>query len=100
MNMTREGDGHIGFEKRARSGVVTLCRPGARNALSNAMRAAIAGQMAVWEKDPDVYIVILQSSVDGVFCAGGDIKEMARISARDQLEAIEELAKEYGLFRV
>ncbi len=55
---------------------ITLNRPEARNAMSGAMIAALADQLADAELDPEVRCVVLTGAGNG-FCAGGDVKGMA-----------------------
>ena len=59
-------------------GVLTLTmnRPEARNAMSNAMTGALADQLASAELNADVKCVVLTGAGKG-FCAGGDVKAMA-----------------------
>ena len=60
------------------SGVLTLTlnRPEARNAMSEAMNRALAEQLAWAELEPAVKCVVLTGAGRG-FCAGGDVKGMA-----------------------
>lgn len=55
---------------------LTLNRPEARNAMSGAMNAALAEQLAAAELDSAVKCVVLTGTGKG-FCAGGDVKGMA-----------------------
>jgi 2-(1,2-epoxy-1,2-dihydrophenyl)acetyl-CoA isomerase len=55
---------------------LTLNRPEARNAMSGAMTAALAAQLASAEFDRGVKCVVLTGAGKG-FCAGGDVKGMA-----------------------
>lgn len=55
---------------------LTLNRPEARNAMSGAMTAALADQLAKAELDPAVKCLVLTGAGKG-FCAGGDVKGMA-----------------------
>ena len=55
---------------------LTLNRPEARNAMSGAMTAALAEQLANAELDPEVRCLVLTGAGNG-FCAGGDVKGMA-----------------------
>ena len=61
------------------SGVATLTmsRPERRNALSPAMLQALGKTLEICEADPDVAAVVL-TGAGGAFCAGGDVKGMAR----------------------
>lgn len=54
---------------------LTLNRPEARNAMSDAMNQALGRQLASAELDPDVKCVVLTGAGNG-FCAGGDVKGM------------------------
>jgi 2-(1,2-epoxy-1,2-dihydrophenyl)acetyl-CoA isomerase len=56
---------------------VTLNRPGARNAYSAALLDALGAVLAVAEDEERVRVVVLTGSGDS-FCAGGDVKVMAR----------------------
>ena len=60
------------------AGILTLTmnRPEARNAMSRAMVAALAEQLAAAELDPAVKCIVLTGAGRG-FCAGGDVKGMA-----------------------
>jgi 2-(1,2-epoxy-1,2-dihydrophenyl)acetyl-CoA isomerase len=59
-------------------GVLTLTmnRPEARNAMSDAMTSALAQQLADAELNSDVKVIVLTGAGKG-FCAGGDVKGMA-----------------------
>ena len=54
---------------------LTLNRPQARNAMSEAMNQALGQQLAAAELDPAVKCVVLTGAGQG-FCAGGDVKGM------------------------
>ena len=68
------------------SGVLTLTmnRPEARNAFSGEMIGAFSTQLAQAEINPEVRCILVNGAGKG-FCAGGDIKGMAkaRASGRD-----------------
>ena len=55
---------------------LTLNRPEARNAMSGAMTAALAAQLADAELNPQVRCIVVTGAGKG-FCAGGDVKGMA-----------------------
>jgi len=54
---------------------LTLNRPAARNALSRALREALAERFTALQGDPDVGVVIL-TGAGKAFCAGLDLKEL------------------------
>ena len=57
-------------------GWVTLNRPGKRNALNQAMRAALDGALAEMAADDAVQVVVL-TGAGPAFCAGADLTEQA-----------------------
>jgi len=59
---------------------LTLNRPQARNAMSDAMNQALGRRLAAAELDPQVRCVVLTGAGPG-FCAGGDVKGMAERNA-------------------
>ena len=58
------------------TGLITLNRPAALNALNLSMVNALHEQLSEWEKNPHILAVIIQSSSPRAFCAGGDIREV------------------------
>jgi enoyl-CoA hydratase len=70
-------DGVLLVETEERVATVTLNRPEARNALNAELRRAIPDAIRRLGDDPDVDVVIL-TGADPAFCAGLDLKEIAR----------------------
>ena len=72
----------LALRQRVDDGVltVTIDRPAAKNALSLAMRQEIERLCAEVDGRDDVDIMVL-TAVDPVFCAGADVKEIARLGA-------------------
>jgi enoyl-CoA hydratase len=79
------------------AGIVTLDRPRTLNALTTAMRAEIARALAAWARDPQVYAVVIESAAKGMFCSGGDVREIAQLAQSDMAAARRSLAAEYTL---
>ena len=79
------------------AGIVTLSRPEKRNALTIAARGNLLASLPVFAREPLVYAVVLRSAVDGIFCAGGDVVEMASLADRDMEAAEKALADELSL---
>ena len=68
----------VKYEKRDdHIAIVTLDRPEKRNAINAEIAAAMDKLVKATEADPDVWVVILTSSNDKVFCAGADLAEVA-----------------------
>ena len=63
----------VRFEVRDRVGVITLTRPGSRNALHDDMHEPIGRAIGAWADDPGVGCVVLTGEGAG-FCAGGDVR--------------------------
>ncbi len=56
--------------------VITLNRPGTRNALSIEIREGLRAAWHRFEHDPALRVAILTGAGDRAFCAGGDLKAM------------------------
>lgn len=57
-------------------GVITLDAPTSLHALSLEMIRAIDGALLAWADDECIACVVLQSSTDKAFCAGGDVRSL------------------------
>lgn len=64
------------FETRGASGLITLNRPKALNALTHDMCVAIKAQLDEWARDDAVKTVVIQGAGERAFCAGGDIRSL------------------------
>jgi enoyl-CoA hydratase len=69
------GDDILLIDTTDRIRTVTLNRPGARNALSSALRNRFFGALREADADEDVDVIIV-TGADPVFCAGLDLKEL------------------------
>jgi len=65
---------------------IVLDRPGAMNAVSTAMAAAIARVSAEVAADPDVSCVVLSSSQTRAFCVGADLKKRNGLTDEQMLQ--------------
>ncbi len=84
--------------RQGRIGRITLNRPKALNALTLDMVQAIAAALAEWRDDPAVHAVVLDAAGRRAFCAGGDIREIRRLSLAGEYDAIERFfVEEYAL---
>ncbi|MEL7030001.1 MAG: enoyl-CoA hydratase/isomerase family protein, partial [Pseudomonadota bacterium] len=62
------------FDQIGGWGVVTLNRPKALNALTQAMCQALRPRLEAWADDPAVKGVIVKGEGERAFCDGGDIR--------------------------
>lgn len=65
------------LETRGNKGIILLNRPKQLNALSLPMIRKIYSQLRSWEMDVKMKMIVIKSSSDKAFCAGGDVKAMA-----------------------
>lgn len=65
------------------TGYITLNRPRALNALTQAMCEAISGALLEWRDDASVEAVILDHSEGRGFCAGGDVGQVRASAMED-----------------
>ncbi len=68
---------HLLTERRGHVLIVTMNRPHARNALSGPMLALMRQAWDEVDRDPDIRACVL-TGAGGAFCAGADLKAMAR----------------------
>ena len=68
--MTRD----ILFTQENHIGLVTLNRPQALNALNLPMILALQEQLQIWQDDDQVHAVVIRSTSERAFCAGGDVR--------------------------
>lgn len=75
MNTTDDNDDTtVLVHTEGRTGVVTLNRPKALNALTHPMVLRIDAALAAWEADPAVHQVLIRGAGERGLCAGGDIR--------------------------
>jgi len=88
-------DNALLIEQRGALVEITLNRPGVLNALNDDMRQALLAHLPKWPRDPEVYAIVLQSSSERAFCAGGDVRELVRLAAQAPALAAASFAQEY-----
>jgi enoyl-CoA hydratase len=65
---------HVRTEIAGATGVITLDRPGALNALTLDMCVAIDAALSAWAADSAIGAVVIRSASPRAFCAGGDVR--------------------------
>ncbi|KZS72484.1 enoyl-CoA hydratase [Mycobacterium kansasii] len=75
-----QADGQPGalVERRGNVMVITITRPEARNAVNGAVSSAVGDALDEAQHDPDVRAVVITGAGDTSFCAGADLKAIAR----------------------
>lgn len=66
-------------------GVITLNRPQTLNALTHEMIQRLSQQLDVWLLDADVKAILIESSSEKAFCAGGDILSIYQAKQNNEL---------------
>jgi enoyl-CoA hydratase len=84
MSERPEGVGkEVLYEKSgAHIAVIRLNRPEKKNAVNGALAEAMGYIVRETEGDPDIRVVVLASSTEGIFSAGADLGEVARGNGR------------------
>jgi 2-(1,2-epoxy-1,2-dihydrophenyl)acetyl-CoA isomerase len=85
--MTTTTPGPLLVDDVAAVRTVTLNRPQKRNAIDIELRIALAEAIEAADRDPAVRVIIL-TGAGRVFCSGGDISTMRRMTAEPALERI------------
>ncbi len=76
--MTSPSEAAALVERRGNVMVITLNRPEARNAVNAALSTALGDALAHAQDDPEIRAVVITGSGDKSFCAGADLKAIAR----------------------
>jgi enoyl-CoA hydratase len=85
------------FETRGAAGLITLNRPKALNALNLIMVSAMRRQLEQWAGDPAVRCVVIRGAGERAFCAGGDIRAIAKTGLEGSSYGIDFWREEYLL---
>ena len=87
----------IRFSIEGRAGLVEIDRPGALNALSYEMAAALRQTLQDWGTDDRVSHVVLAGSQPRAFCAGGDVRDLHDVASRGEFDRMQVYFRaEYG----
>ncbi|HME48943.1 crotonase/enoyl-CoA hydratase family protein [Mycobacterium sp.] len=65
-------------ERRGNVLVIAINRPEARNAVNSAVSTGVGDALERAQQDPDVWAVVITGAGDKSFCAGADLKAIAR----------------------
>ncbi|QSQ27748.1 enoyl-CoA hydratase/isomerase family protein [Pyxidicoccus parkwayensis] len=77
MEVVGEAAGEVRYEVQGAQAHLTIDRPKARNALSPAVVRGLISGLERAEADAAVRVVVLTGAGEKVFCAGGDLGQMA-----------------------
>lgn len=77
MNTTNAGPAVL-VEHRGSTQLITINRPEARNAVNGAVSTGVGDALVAAQADPEVRAVVITGVGDKSFCAGADLKAIAR----------------------
>lgn len=87
--------------REGRIGRITLNRSKALNALNLEMINALTVALESWRDDPAVHLIVIESSSERAFCAGGDVRSVRDWVLADRLQDVETFfVLEYALNRI
>jgi enoyl-CoA hydratase len=90
----------ISFQQNGASGVITLNRPEALNALTLNMVRRMGPQLAAWIDDDTIENIVVEGAGEKGFCAGGDIRALHDWGRAGAAEATGFYREEYVLNRM
>jgi len=76
--MISDGAEPVRYDRRGPVAWLTINRPDARNALNQAARDGLFDGVRAFNADDGARVLVLTGAGDQAFCAGADLKEMAR----------------------
>ncbi len=85
------------FSVEKQVGMITLNRPKALNALTYDMVDAIFQKMKHWASDPNIHAVVIQSTDERSFCAGGDVRTLYEMGLKKPEAPLDFFNLEYQL---
>ena len=87
----------ISLSRKHNAAHITLNRPQALNAMTIEMVTTMAKALREWADDDTIHHVLITSSAERAFCAGGDVREaVSVIDANPDIGAEPYFAAEYG----
>ena len=79
-------------------GRITLNSPKTYNALNAEMASEISRLLSTWKEDKSISAVMVDSSLDKAFCAGGDVVSLYKLAKSGEVEKARTFfSKEYAL---
>jgi crotonobetainyl-CoA hydratase len=78
VDTTTTGRSAVLVERRGHVMIVTINRPESRNAINLAVTLGLGDALEAAEADRDVWAVVLTGAGEKAFCAGADLKALAR----------------------
>ena len=98
INSTASPIDGICVEKQGCIGFLVLSLPATLNALTLDMVNALHAGLRDLEADPDIDLIVIRSSSDRAFCAGGDMKRIRQLCMDKDFEAVSRyFSAEYAL---
>lgn len=77
----------LSYEKRDKTGYITLNRPERLNAMSRELSNRLTEVLVNLDNDPDVWVGIITGAGDRAFCVGADLADEKHLVAPEEWEA-------------
>ncbi|XP_065666372.1 3-hydroxyisobutyryl-CoA hydrolase, mitochondrial isoform X3 [Hydra vulgaris] len=87
-NLCSNSEDEVLFEIHNRTGLITLNRPKALNALNLNMVRTIHPVIKEWESNPLIEAIVMKGAGSKAFCAGGDVRAIAEGGPRCELSQV------------
>lgn len=88
---------HVLPAKNAQLGEIVLNRPKALNALTYEMCSRLHQQLQAWKDDASIKAIIVRSTSEKAFCAGGDIRKIYENGPKKARESLDFFKTEYRM---
>lgn len=85
------------FSVEKHLGLITLNRPKALHALTYEMVQALFCQLKAWALNEKIHAVVIQSTEDRAFCAGGDVRSLYEMGLKNPDAPLKFFGLEYQL---
>ena len=86
--LKKSSDAVVQASIKNNAGILTLNRPKALNSLNLEMVNLMSTQLTTWkENNPDLKLIIQNSSLPKAFCAGGDVRSITEAGLKGDTEA-------------
>ena len=90
--LKKSSDAVVQASIKNNAGILTLNRPKALNSLNLDMVNLMSTQLTNWkENNPDLKLIIQNSSIPKAFCAGGDVRSITEAGLKGDTEAGREI---------
>jgi len=85
---------HVIKSKNGKAGYITLDRPDALNSLTHEIITDFHAALRSHESDDEVEVIVVRSSSERAFCAGGDMKSTRLLALDGKWDELQQFFKD------